>query len=84
MVKLLKMHTRFASFEQARFPERMLNCSAEYILFINSKELFESKKGGKDQELMIQSSTTPDPHKQTSQTRAKRSVFSQQVTTRHQ
>ena len=49
----------------------------------------QSKKEGKDQEL-IRSSTTPDPGYQwesenvTSQTRAKRSALSQQVTTRHQ
>ena len=53
---------------------------------------YKSKKGDKDQEL-IQSSTTPDPkyhteqwqkYNWTSQTIAKRSALSQQVTTRQQ
>ena len=51
-------------------------------------KLTQNKKEGKDQE-SIQSSTTPDWKVTTSQlditnTRAKRSALSQQVTTRHQ
>ena len=49
--------------------------------------VYKSKEEDKDQE-SIQSSTTPDPGYQwesnTSQTRAKRSALSQQVTTSHQ
>ena len=56
-------------------------------LILNSYAMIQSKKEGKDQE-SIQSSTTPDPgyqcHNKTSQTRAKRSALSQQVTTRYQ
>ena len=65
---------------------------SSFVIRTSHQQFYVSKNGGKDQE-SIQSSTTPDlgyhmgkwqKHNLTSQTRAKRSALSQQVTTRQQ
>ena len=68
------------------------NVNIQILSFLKYCMYYKSKRGGEDHD-SIQSDTKPDPgyhmgkwqkHNKTSQTRAKRSAFSQQVNTRQQ